>query len=149
MSNNATPIKNLSLTGRILALFNAGDEGKVNSFLLKVIRDREKQIATREQNMKAIQFEHDNNITTLREKLEDAEEDYNDAFLNVDPAKIDNNTKQSEHIDTYLGKIEAKLSVVESYKSQIKSANTAFSDKKDESKLEISTLRSQIAVIKG
>ena len=142
-------VGNLSLTERIMAMLNAGDEGKINNFLLKVLRDREKEIKAREQNIKVITFEHENKLIELNEKLEDAENDYKDAFLNVESENVENNAKQSAYIDSYLRNIENKKDSVQHIKGLISKRKISFKDSIEEIELEIKELKNQIAEIKG
>ena len=147
MSKTTTSVSNLGLVKRVMAMLNAGDEGKIHGFLLKVIRDRNKEISARKQNMEAAEFEYKSSLTSFQEQLEDAQQDYSDAFLNIETDNVKNNATQSNYVDTYLDRIADKKRQVKSIETLIKTLKVEHKDALDLVKLEIKELQSQIKEI--
>jgi len=96
----------LSLVARILAKFKIGDEGKYNSFFLKLIKDEERAISELKHNINAEKLYHTAVKELLENKIEDAENVLDNVYLEVNPEEIQTNAQQEEFKKVYWTNID-------------------------------------------
>lgn len=149
---SATPVatpstSKFSIVRAICAALNLGDEGKLDSFLDKVVKQLKTEITVIKKNQDTREFMHDQNLSELEDKLADAKDALTESYLAVDVDKIQTKESQNSYIDVYLNKIDSKKKAVKFIEDQIKDAKEEFNKTTEDFNAEIASLEERLSVI--
>ena len=115
----------------IMALFNLGDEGKFVSFFSRLERDFNRAIEQLKINLNILKSQHDQEMTELKEQLEDAVQSVEDAWLNVKPEQIATNALQESFKESYLAAIERAEDEVERIEERIEKVKDRYKEDRE------------------
>jgi flagellar motility protein MotE (MotC chaperone) len=138
-----------SLTRKVLAFFNLGDAGKVDSFVGKLVKDFERSITKNNQVLSIKENNYTELMSEIDEKLEDAKEELNDAWLNIPMDKVVTNDAQNNYKETYLSNIEAVEAKIERLEKEKKDATESYNKAKEAIEESIKAAKERIAKIKS
>jgi cellobiose-specific phosphotransferase system component IIA len=138
-----------SLTRKVLAFFNLGDAGKVDSFVGKLVKDFERAIAKNKQLLAIKANSHVDALAEIDEKLEDAQEQLNEAWLNIPMDKVATHDAQNNYKEDYLNNIEAIERVIEGLEKDRKGTVEAYDKYVEETTKLIEAAEKRIAKIKS
>ena len=111
------------ITRRVLAFFNIGDDGKVDSFFIGLEKECKSEISRRKQNIGSLKFEHESVISNLNDDLEDAKLALENAWLNVNPETVGaTRESQKAYRAQYIAGIEKATANVEEIEEAIANA---------------------------
>lgn len=142
-----TSISKFAIVRAIATLLKLGDEGKVESFLTKVIKRLKKEIVVYKKSLENAKFNYDQEVDELEEKLEDAAAAYDASLLEIDPTKVDSNEKQAYFIDIYLDNIDSKLLAVQRIEKNMENAKETYNKKVEEFNAQIASLTKRLTAI--
>jgi hypothetical protein len=106
--NTVPAMKKLTFVERALAFLKGGDDQKLARFENRVGKYFKEQIAIRERS-----------IESLKDRITDAEEAFNDAVPNIDLARIASADGLDRYIPEYVKNLDAKLVATEELQDQI------------------------------
>ena len=75
-----------------------------------------------------MKFNHEQNLETLKDRLEDANEALDRAYMNVNVDRIQTNEQQEAHVDVYLAQIDDQLRVVSGIEKDIERAKERYTE---------------------
>ena len=116
----------LAIVKKVMAILGLDDAGKINQFYKKLIKEDERFIAQLEANKKAEKLQYDMDLSELEEKLEDAEEALEAAYLNVKPENVQTNADIADYSVQYRKNIEKATFNVACYTEAIKQLTEKF-----------------------
>ena len=111
--------KKQTLVERILAALNLGESGKIQHFVDKQVRNYNREIVALERNIANEKYAQETELTSLKEKLEDAQAAVESAYTDITPANVETNKAQDEFGEIYWSKITSAEKTVESIEKQI------------------------------
>jgi ClpP class serine protease len=142
-----TPTSKFSIVRSICALLNLGEEGKLESFLDKVVKQLKKEITVVKKNQDTAVFLHEQTLEELNDKLVDAQDALKDSYLSVNVDAIQTKEQQNSYIDTYLSRIDAKKAAVLAIEAKIEQVTEAYNKKAEASEAEIKSLQERLDTI--
>jgi hypothetical protein len=142
-----TPTSKFSIVRSICALLNLGEEGKLESFLDKVIKQLKKEITVVKKNQETTAFLHEQTLEELNDKLVDAQDALKESYLSVNIDAIQTKEQQNSYIDTYLNNVDKKKAAVLAIEARIEDATEAYNKKAEAFSAEVSSLEERLAVI--
>lgn len=116
------------LVRAIKAFLNLGDEGKLESFFQRVNKTLKKENTVNTKNLENLKFNHEQNLETLKDRLEDANEALDRAYMNINVDRIQTNEQQEAHVDVYLAQIDDQLRVVSGIEKDIERAKERYTE---------------------
>lgn len=119
MSDKTTTKQPTGIVERIMAKLKLGDNGKLQNFFDKQIKNLKNQIKDYEKAIENERYNSGNRVESLREQQEDAEDELQDAYDNVKPEDVETNAKQDQYAITYWQAIEDAEAVLEEIKMEI------------------------------
>lgn len=137
----------LALVRKFSAVFNLGNEGKVESFYYRVIKQLKKEVITHNKNLDTIKFNHEQQLESLNDKLEDANEALSESYLNIDIDRITTNEAQTSYIEVYLDRIDMRALTVKDIEAEVISENKYYEDAVDRITKQIESLNKRIDII--
>ena len=105
--------KTSGIVAKIMAIQNLGEEGKVGSFFCGLEKHYNSNISKLEHNQKSLEFKYASDVDNLNDRLADAKEDLENAWLAVDIEKIQTREDQKHYISVYNHNISRATAVVE------------------------------------
>jgi gas vesicle protein len=138
MSEETTRVEGkFSITRKIGELLKLGSVGKLDSFFSKILKRLKKDIVAIKKNIDTMKFQSEQELDTLKDKLEDAQDALSEAYMSVSPEQVSTNALQTEFADTYLRGISSARKLVESIEGDIKTNKEDLKDdiKKDEARI--------------
>jgi ClpP class serine protease len=142
-----TPTSKFSIVRSICALLNLGEEGKLESFLDKVVKQLKKEITVVKKNQDTAVFLHEQALEELNDKLVDAQDALRDSYLSVNVDAIQTKEQQNSYVDTYLNKIDAKKANVTAIEAKIEQVTEAYNKKSEATANEIASLQERLDTI--
>ena len=109
----------MTLVSKIAAALKLGDEGKLQSFMDRIIRDSNREVTRLSQNLSTEKISYDHSLEKLNDDLADAKQALEDAYMNVDVARIGTNADQDAYKATYLHGIEEAEKAIESVQDRL------------------------------
>jgi hypothetical protein len=144
-AQNTTTKSKFTLTQKVMAFFKITEDAKVDSFFIGLEKEWQREIKTREHNIKTVEFEYEENLSKLQDQLLDAEQALEDAWVNVNPEKLITKAAEKDYAVQYVAHIEnAELAVV-SIKDAIEKLEKDHSKNIQIVKDEIATLQARLA----
>jgi prefoldin subunit 5 len=100
--------KAVGFVAKVLAKLTGGDEAKVSRFQTKAIKFYKNQITIRQ-----------NEVDSLKDKLSDLDEKYQETLINVDLEAIKTSEGVESYIPVYTKRIKAVLNEIETVEKSI------------------------------
>ena len=136
-----------AITRQINKTLKLGDVGKFDSFLSRVSNTLSKEIKGLERIASNEQYNHDNRLEELNDRLKDAEQELEASYLNIELESIGTNQKETDYVDTYLGNIDRHVLAVQKIEKSIESENEVYNDFVKNSNAQIASLNKRITAI--
>ena len=136
-----------SIVRAIAEMLKLGDQGKLDSFLTRVVKTLTKEISIHSKNLETLKFNFTHEKEELNDRLEDAEAALENAYLQIPVEKVGTNAEQAEFVDVYLENIEDHERKVDLIKKQIEKATEVYEVRKKETEKAITSLESRIKII--
>jgi len=148
VNNNVEANNKFGITRRVLAFFNIGDDGKVDSFFIGLEKECKSEIARRKQNIGSLEFEQESTLANLNDDLEDAKLALENAWLNVNPETV-GSTRESQkaYRAQYIAGIDRATATVEEIEDSIKDVISNYDKKIEKLEKEIKELNYRIEKI--
>jgi chromosome segregation ATPase len=141
--------KTTTLYSRICAFLKVNDEGKVQNFLDRVVKNLTRSVEALEQNVKTVQFQ----LETVTAKHQDAVEDLTqaiaDAETGVDLSRIQNNADAEQYQQTYLNSIKKAEQALEDELSKFAAEEKRFDETLKDYQKQIDAFNALITRLKG
>jgi hypothetical protein len=129
MSEKHTIVASLSKLAIVRAAFaflNLGDDGKIESFVNKVIRTLTTEVKIIAQNIAQKEFVFEQASDDLEEKLVDAKIACEHALIDINVDKIATNQAQSDYVDTYLNNLDEKVLAVSNIEKALEALKETY-----------------------
>ena len=136
-----------AITRQINKTLKLGDVGKFDSFLSRVSNTLSKEIKGLERIASNEQYNHDNRLEELNDRLKDAEQELEASYLNIELESIGTNQKETDYVETYLGNIDRHVLAVQKIEKSIESENEVYNDFVKNSNAQIASLNKRITAI--
>jgi hypothetical protein len=144
MSTQKTTSK-FTLTQKVMAFFKITEDAKVDSFFIGLEKEWNRDIKTREHNIKTVEFEYEEKLSKLQDQLVDAEQALEDAWVNVNPEKLVTKSAEKDYATQYVAHIENAETEVINIKNAIEYLEKNHAENLQVVKDEISTLQGRLA----
>jgi hypothetical protein len=127
----------------IMAALNLGEAGKLESFFGRLVKKFNGEIKILKQNKSTDAMTIENDITSVKDQLEDAQSDLMAAYADVDVEKLDSNASQDAHGEEYIAKIEMQEKIVERLETRLEELEKSLevSNGKYDKKIKVRTER--------
>lgn len=135
------------LVTKICALLKLGEEGKVNNFFTRQLRDLRRNLDKAQRNVEMLNVARVDLITDFEDQMEDATKALEDAFLNVDVEQIGTNAQCDHYADAYWSSISAAERNIETIKSYHETALESANNQILEAEKVVAKLLSRIEKI--
>jgi len=145
MSTQSTSKSRFSLTQKVMAFFKITEDAKVDSFFIGLEKEWNREIKTREHNIKTVEFEYEEQLSKLQDQLVDAEQALEDAWINVNPEKLVTKSAEKDYAVQYVAHIENAEQEVVNIKNAIEYLENNHAENIQVVKDEISTLQDRLA----
>ena len=136
-----------AITRQINKTLKLGDVGKFDSFLSRVSNTLSKEIKGLERIASNEQYNHDNRLEELNDRLKDAEQELEASYLNIELDSIGTNQKETDYVETYLGNIDRHVLAVQKIEKSIERENEVYADFVKNSDAQIASLNKRITAI--
>jgi len=133
-----------SITRAIAAALNLGDEGKMDSFLTKVVKTLRNEVKIHTQNLETMKFKYNQRLDVLGDELVEAKEASEAEYTNITTSNVETKSAQNSHVEIYLDRVDARIGEVQRVEYDIKDTKESYSDKVKEVKLEVKSLEVRI-----
>jgi len=140
----ATSSSSFAIVRKIAALLKLGSDGKLDSFLTKVLKQLKRELKAFESNLVTKESNYKDSLEDLNDKLEDAYEALESSYLNIDIEKISTNEQQSAYIDVYLENIDKHILTVKRIESQISTLTEVYEEEVKDINNNIASLKLRI-----
>jgi predicted nucleic acid-binding Zn-ribbon protein len=127
-NKNAEKTLVMTLVSKIAAALKLGDEGKLQSFFTRMIRENNRQITNIGQNIEAEKISYNHLKTSLEDKLEDAKQALEDAYMHVDISRIGTNADQDAYRKVYLDNIERAEMTIDKIEADLEDLEKSFEE---------------------
>ncbi len=136
-----------SIVRKISEQQKLGNDGKLDSFIGKVIKNLTREVAVLEKNKETLTFNHQQRMDDFKDKIEDATEAEANSYTAINVKEITTNEAQNHYIETYLTNIERNGSAVKSIEEVQKSSVEIYDEKIKVLDESIATLKRRITTI--
>lgn len=123
MSTEENKVSKYSIVNRIYAFFQEGDAAQWTKFMDRIIKKLTREIEGLKKNISTHRFKSNQILDDIADKLEDAEQALEEAYLNIPVGSINTNAAQNAYLEVYLTAIEDRESYIkelEAYKEKEK-----------------------------
>jgi chromosome segregation ATPase len=117
-----------SIVRAIAAKLNLGNDGKLDSFLMRIIKTLNNEIKAHKNNIRVTEFNHKEEVDVLNDKLEDAREELEDAYSDIPLEKVTTNSDQVDYMDAYLSKLDYKLNRVAALEKELEKSKESTTE---------------------
>jgi ABC-type Zn uptake system ZnuABC Zn-binding protein ZnuA len=146
-TENKASVSKFAIVRKIAELLNLGTDGKLDSFLTRVVKTLSNEMKTLVKNLDTIDFRYKADRESLEDELEDAEEALATAYLNVNIDSINTNELQKAHVEEYLDMLDNHLEEVENVKSRLEKLDKRNEADIAETNERLESLKKRIAAI--
>lgn len=144
----STPAK-FSITRKIMEFLKLGDSGKLDSFFSRVEKALVGQIKAINKNIDTKEFVAEQKLDSLKDKLEDAQAELEDAYLGVTPEDVTTNGDQIKYMEKYLENIHIKRNAIKEIEEEIASVKENLESEITAMKEDIAQREEDIKAISG
>lgn len=142
-----TGIGNFPIVKKIMHLLKMDDDGQINKFFEREVRLIEKDIKTLETNKAIRLMEKESALQTVREKLEDAKQDFEEGKLAVTIEKIKNNASIDNFRKEYWKNVLQKKDNIKYYEKTLVITEENFNKDIEAIDADIAERKERIAMI--
>jgi len=136
-----------ALVNIIMAALNLGDNGKIESFFDRAIKQLKREISHITSNFNVTNLADIQAAEDLKSEIEDAQTELDEAYLNIDVTRLDSNSSQDAYREVYFGGIEAAENKFEALTNKLKDLNVNIKDATKTRDESIANLKARIAKI--
>jgi hypothetical protein len=129
------------------AFLNLGDDGKIESFISKVIRTLTTEVKILNQNLVQKEFIYDQEKESLEEKLIDAKLAAEHALIDINVNKISTNQEQNEYIETYIDNIDNKYIAISTIEKSLVELEEKYTKEVEDINLQIASINKRIDIL--
>jgi hypothetical protein len=130
-------VSKFSIVNKIVAFFQLGDAGKLTGFFARIHKQLDRETEGLKKSISNAQHNAGVERDTLNDKLEDAKEALEEAYLQVDVDDVNTNEKQVNYVEVYLTNISKAQSVVTVIEAELEVLEEALKEKVAEYQAEI------------
>lgn len=112
MTTEENKVSKYSIVNRIYAFFKGGDAAQWTKFMDRIIKKLTREIEGLEKNIASYQFNTKQQLDELDDKLEDAIQALEEAYLDVPVERISSNADQNVYIEVYIKNLEEKEALI-------------------------------------
>lgn len=147
MSTQTT--KKLSIVEKIMRKLQLGDEGKIGSFFEKQVDKSRKAIRDLNRNKETLKNRYEDDVTDLKDKLQDAQEALNDAYENVTPEDVKSNAAMLEFESTYWAGVKSAKREVERLEKALENREKTHKEEIEAVDKEVAAHQERMDILKG
>lgn len=136
-SKKVAAVSQFSIVNKIVAFFQLGDAGKLTGFFARIHKQLGREIDGLKKSISNAKHNAGIDRDILNDKLEDAKEALEEAFLQVDVDDVNTNEKQGAYVEKYLTNINRAQAVVTSIEAEIEALEEALEEQIAEYQAEI------------
>lgn len=140
--------KTSGIVAKIMAIQNLGEEGKVGSFFYGLEKHYNSNISKLEHNLTSYKFKYDSEVDAIQDRLADAKEDLENAWLNIDLEKIQTREDQKEYINEYNNSISRAIAVIEGLEDELEKLEKSYKETVETTESQIYEYKSRLEKIK-
>lgn len=140
--------KTSGIVAKIMTILNLGEEGKVGSFFNGLEKHYSSNISRLEHNSKSLEFKYQSDVDNLLDRLADAKEDLENAWLHVDLEKIQTREDQKNYINEYNSNISRATAVVENLENDLEKLEKSHKEAIADIENQIAEYQSRLSRIK-
>ena len=118
----------ISWEDKVLARLNLSEKGKIGLFGDKLRSEWSKQIRNKKREIEALNTQMEDELIEANEKLVDVKEDYYDAFLAVNPAKIETSDARMSYVDSFTYNLINKKQAIVDQEQYIKDIKSSYEE---------------------
>lgn len=137
-----------SVIQRIKDKLGLTDDGKIEIFFTKQIKNLERTITTLNKNLENFKFNHEQTMETLREKLEDAQDALDAAYEDVSVEDISSNANAEAFAKLYWSRVDAAEQKVQNIEKEMEDNVKALENKTKETNEKIALTNVRIDSLK-
>lgn len=127
----------LAITKRVMAAFKLGDEGKMDNFYLKQIKNAEKSIRDLKRNKGTLENAYNDEVDDINDQLTDAKEALAESYKAVTPDDVKSNAAVADFESKYWNRVARA-------KADVKRLENRLKDMKEEHEESMEDLNEQI-----
>jgi hypothetical protein len=135
------------IVAKIVNFLKLGEEGKIGSFFERLRKNLKRQIEAQRKNLENAAFNNTSTIDSLTDRLEDANQALEEAYMNVRSENVATNADQEAYEAEYWYKVEKAESAVSRIKKEIESTTQAYEKTCKEINAQIEELEFRLAKI--
>lgn len=139
----------MTLVSKIAVALKLGDEGKLQSFMDRIIRDGNREVTRLNQNLSTEKISYEHSLEKLNDDLADAKQALEDAYMNVDVKRIGTNADQDSYKAIYLRGIQDAEIAIDKIEDKITRLKEEYSKSKKEITEQINAYKARIATFEG
>ena len=121
-------VSTITWAEKVLAKLNLSDKGKIGLFGDKLNAEWSKQIRNKKREIEILNTQMEDELIEANEKLVDIKEDYYDAFLAVNPTKIETSDARMAYVDTFTSNLLYKKNAILAQEQEIEDIKTSYQE---------------------
>ena len=133
-------VSTITWAQKVLAKLNLSDAGKIGLFGDKLNAEWSKQIRNKKREIEVLNTQMEDELIEANEKLVDIKEDYYDAFLAVNPTKIETSDARMAYVDIFTNNLLYKKNAILAQEQEIEDIKTSYQEDIKELKEQIDLL---------
>ena len=118
--------KTRGIVTKIMAIQNLCEEEKAGSFFNGLEKYYSSRISKLEHDLKSYEFKYNSEADVLQDRLADAKEDLDNAWLYIDKDKIQTREDQKTYINEYDTNISRSTAIVENLENELEELNKLY-----------------------
>ena len=130
--------KTRGIVTKIMAIQNLCEEEKAGSFFNGLEKYYSSRISKLEHDLKSYEFKYNSEADILQDRLADAKEDLDNAWLYIDKDKIQTREDQKAYINEYDTNISRSTAIVENLESELEELNKLYEETVNSTESQIS-----------
>ena len=130
--------KTRGIVTKIMAIQNLCEEEKAGSFFNGLEKYYSSRISKLEHDLKSYEFKYNSEADVLQDRLVDAKEDLDNAWLYIDKDKIQTREDQKAYINEYDTNISRSTAIVENLESELEELNKLYEETVNSTESQIS-----------
>lgn len=119
-------VSTITWAEKVLAKLNLSDKGKIGLFGDKLNAEWSKQIRNKKREIEILNTQMEDELIEANEKLVDIKEDYYDAFLAVNPTKIETSDARMAYVDVFTSNLLYKKNAILAQEQEIEDIKTSY-----------------------
>ena len=136
-----------ALVNKIIAHYELGEAGKLETFFAKVRKTLAREVETLNKRVELLEFNYQRSMEDLQEQITDAEEAYDNSFLQINVEDATSNADIDQLIPQYWRGIELAKANLETLKEKRDTITEAYEESKTEEGAQIIEREHRLEVI--